>query len=84
MATGDLELEDSPANGAESPFGLKFPIRGQISCFAERQMHFLIKVFAELAIAPENLVGDVFSDERPSLFEKGVVFGRKRDAREVH
>ena len=47
-------------------------------------MHFLIKVFAELTIAPENLVGDVFSDERPSLFEKGIVFGRKRDVREVH
>ena len=84
MGTGDLEFKDSPADRTESPFGLGLPIRGQIARVAQRQMHLFIEVLAELTIAPQNLVGDVFSDERPSLLEKGVVFSRKHDVREVH
>ena len=30
-------------------------------------MHLLIEVFAELAITPEYVVGDVLSDEGPGL-----------------
>ena len=79
MRPGNFELEDSPTNGAESTFGLELPVRGQVSRFAQCQMHLLIEVFAELPIAPAHFVGDVLSYERPRLIEKRLVVGREGD-----
>ncbi len=66
------------------PSESSLPIRGQIPRFAQRQMHFLIEVFAELTIAPQHLVGDVFSRRMPASGRGRLVLGRKSDVGEVH
>jgi hypothetical protein len=79
MSPGDLELEDSPAKRAESTFGVRFPIRGQIARLAQCQMHLLIEVFAEFAITPEHFVRDVLGNEGSSLLEESLVLGAQFD-----
>ena len=84
MRPADLEFEDPPAQRGESAFGLQLPLRGQIARFAQRQMHALVEVFAELAITPKHVIGDVFSDERPGLLGESLVLRGKRDTGKVH
>jgi hypothetical protein len=79
MSPGNFELEDTPTNRSESTFGLQLPVRSQIPRFAQRQMHLLIEVFAEIPIAAAHFVGDVFGYERPRLVKESLVLGRECD-----
>ena len=79
VGPGDLELKDAPADRAESALGLQPPVQGQVPGFAQRQMHLLVEVFTELALAAQHFVGDVLRYERPGLLEKGLVLGAEID-----
>src|SRR6478672_5681347 len=49
-----LQLPDAVANTAESAFAFRLPLAGEVSGFAERQVHALIEVIAGFAVTAKN------------------------------
>ena len=80
MHPADLEVPDAFAYPAEAALGLGLEIGGEISRFAQRQVHALVEVLAGLPIARDDLVGHDGFQKRPQLVSEGSVVVGQFDA----
>jgi hypothetical protein len=68
-----LQFPDPPAHTIEAALGFRLPFFRQISSGAQSQMHAFVEVVAGLAVATDDVLGDMGTQEVPRLLEEHLI-----------